>query len=156
MQRASGPSMKKPSLRARIAFQLVRAVVKGWPQNDSAALVRRARRIFGQPGWLRFAPARGVSIDEVPGDIAGEWLTPGNLHSYDPALLYLHGGGYVSCSPQTHRPITAALARLAGCRVFSLAYRLAPEHPFPAAVDDAVNAYRWLLACGLKPERIAV
>jgi len=99
---------------------------------------------------------RGVAIEEIPGDIAGEWLTPENFRSYDPVLLYLHGGGYVSCSPQTHRPITTALARLLGWRVFSLAYRLAPEHPFPAAVDDAFNCYQWLMACGFKPEHIAI
>ena len=123
MQRATDRSVIKPSLRARIAFKLVRAVVKGWPRDDSAALVRRARRIFGQPTWLRFMQDRGVTIEEVPGDIAGEWITPHNFCSYDPVLLYLHGGGYVSCSPQSHRPITTALARQLGWRIFSLAYR---------------------------------
>lgn len=156
VQRRNEILKSRPSFRARIAFHLVRAVVKGWPRNDSAALVRRARRVFGQPGWLRFMQARGVAIEEVPGDIAGEWLTPDNFCSYDPVLLYLHGGGYVSCSPETHRPVTTALARLLGWRVFSLAYRLAPEHPFPAAVDDAVNCYRWLMGCGFKPQHIAI
>jgi len=61
-------------------------------------------------------------------------------------ILYLHGGGYVSCSPATHRPVSAALARLTARRVFSLDYRLAPEHRYPAALDDALAAYEWLLA----------
>jgi acetyl esterase/lipase len=59
-------------------------------------------------------------------------------------ILYLHGGGYVACSPANHRPITAALARFTNSRVFSLDYRLAPEHRFPAALDDAVRSYKWL------------
>jgi acetyl esterase/lipase len=70
--------------------------------------------------------------------------------------LYLHGGGYVSCSPQTHRPITAALARLLGCLVFVPDYRVAPEHKFPAAVDDAAACFSWLVARGTRPEKIAV
>ena len=71
-------------------------------------------------------------------------------------ILYLHGGGYCFCSPLTHRGVAAALAREADARAFSLAYRLAPEHPFPAAVDDALAAYRELLDEGVAPERIVV
>lgn len=63
-------------------------------------------------------------------------------------MLYLHGGGFVSGSPVTHRPITASLARSTRRRVFSLDYRLAPEHRYPAALDDALAAYRWLLERG--------
>ncbi len=71
--------------------------------------------------------------------------------------MYVHGGGYVACSPVTHRPITAALARLSGLRVFSLDYRLAPEHRFPAALDDTIAAYEWLLQQpGVDPSRVAI
>jgi acetyl esterase/lipase len=72
------------------------------------------------------------------------------------AILYLHGGGYVVGSLNTHRDLAARLGRAAGARVVSIDYRLAPEHPHPAAVDDAVAAYRWLLAAGVTPERIAI
>jgi acetyl esterase/lipase len=61
----------------------------------------------------------------------------------------MHGGGYVACSPASHRPITSALARLSNNRVFSLDYRLAPEHRFPAALDDAIDAYQWLRKQGV-------
>jgi epsilon-lactone hydrolase len=71
-------------------------------------------------------------------------------------LLYLHGGGYVSCSPQTHRPITTSLARMTQCRVLSLDYRWAPEHPFPAAVDDTAAAFLWLVKNGVAPGKIAL
>jgi len=135
---------------------LVRAIVKHWPVNDSAAMVRRARRLFGQPKLLGFRQTRGMKIEQVDGDVRGEWLTPAKLIFPDSVLLYFHGGGYVSCSPRSHRPITAALARLIGCRVFALDYRLAPEHPFPAAVEDAVEAFQWLVESGINPEQIAL
>jgi acetyl esterase/lipase len=70
-------------------------------------------------------------------------------------LLYLHGGGYFACSAQTHRPITVAFAQ-EGFRVFAPNYRLAPEHAFPAALDDAVAAWRGLIELGNSPERLLV
>jgi monoterpene epsilon-lactone hydrolase len=60
-------------------------------------------------------------------------------------VLYLHGGGYVFGSPKTHRQVLIAMAKAFDAPVYGLDYRLAPEHPFPAAVEDAANAYRWLL-----------
>jgi acetyl esterase/lipase len=71
-------------------------------------------------------------------------------------VLYVHGGGFVSCSAATHRPITAALARLTARTVFSVDYRLAPEHRFPAAVEDVFAAYEWLLAAAGPNQRIAL
>jgi acetyl esterase/lipase len=68
----------------------------------------------------------------------------------------VHGGGFVACSAGTHRPITAGLARISGRRVFSLDYRLAPEHRFPAALDDVLAAYRWLLEQGIPPDSLAL
>jgi acetyl esterase/lipase len=75
--------------------------------------------------------------------VRGEWIAPRNPQAG--VILYIHGGGYVAGSTRTHRPLTAALARLTQRRVFSVDYRLAPEHPFPAAYDDAVCAYQWML-----------
>ncbi|MCC2658413.1 MAG: putative lipase esterase protein [Panacagrimonas sp.] len=74
----------------------------------------------------------------------------------DRAILYLHGGGYVFGSPRSHKDLGEFLSKAAKAQVFLLDYRLAPEHPYPAAVDDATAAYRWLLKSGFKPERIAV
>ncbi len=71
-------------------------------------------------------------------------------------VLYLHGGGYVFGSPATHQAMVARLCEAAQARALMLDYRLAPEHPYPAALEDALNAYRWLLANGLKPEEIVV
>lgn len=80
------------------------------------------------------------------GERQAELLTPQTWQAEGPTILYFHGGGYVACSPATHRALVAALAVESGARVYSLDYRLAPEHPFPAAIDDCVAAYRALLA----------
>ena len=85
---------------------------------------------------------RGVRITPAKlGGVPGEWVEAQRADSL--TLLYLHGGGYIGCSPATHRPITGAFARR-GFRVLAPDYRLAPEHPFPAAVEDALAVYRAL------------
>ncbi len=71
-------------------------------------------------------------------------------------MLYLHGGGYVMGSLATHRKLAGDISRAAGARVLLIEYRLAPEHPHPAAVDDAVAAYRWLQAEGFDAARLAI
>lgn len=74
----------------------------------------------------------------------GEWLRT-KTSDDSRAIFYIHGGGFVSCSAKTHRPITGALARKTGFPVFSTNYRLAPEHRFPAAIEDVTKSYLWLL-----------
>lgn len=90
--------------------------------------------------------------------LTGEWIEPADpdLHAEAPVVLYLHGGGYFFCSPRTHRPITIGLATHARSRVCVPDYRLAPEHPFPAPVEDALFTYRTLLAQGVAPSRMVV
>lgn len=92
-----------------------------------------------------------ATLDGVP---AERITTPATDH--DSALLYLHGGAYLVGSPVTHRAVAAHLAHAAGAVAHVLDYRLAPEHPYPAAVDDALAAYRALLDSGLPAERIVV
>jgi len=74
----------------------------------------------------------------------------------DAVLLYLHGGAYISGNPQGYRGLAAELARATGARGIALDYRLAPEHPFPAALDDAVAGYEALLARGFAPGRMVL
>ena len=87
--------------------------------------------------------------------IYGEWVT---VHDSAAAgvVLFLHGGGYTSGSCKTHRALAAHMARAAHTRVLLIDYRLAPEHPCPAAIDDAVYAYRWLLQQGIAPQQIVL
>src|SRR5581483_7422726 len=92
-----------------------------------------------------------VSANGVP----AQWLTaPGA--AADRVVLYLHGGGYVLGSIKTHADLMGRISRAAQARVLALDYRLAPEHPFPAAVEDAVAGYRCLLENQFKPNRIVV
>ena len=144
------------SWRARSVNLPVRKLLRRRSWGDENQLAHRARRLFGTPAPLRALYSRGVAITPVNEDgIRGEWLAP--KEPLEGAILYMHGGGYVSCSPETHRPITAGLARLTGRRVFSVDYRLAPENKFPAAVDDVVAAYRWLIdKQSISPARIAL
>jgi monoterpene epsilon-lactone hydrolase len=98
----------------------------------------------------------GINYQPVDaGGVYGEWLSgsnPGNNH----VLLYLHGGCYTTGSVETHRELMTRLSIAASMRVLGLNYRLAPMHPFPAAVEDAAAAYRWLLRIGIEPACIAI
>lgn len=91
----------------------------------------------------------------MAGRVSGDFITAPGI---DPSrtLLYLHGGGYVIGSVDTHRILTHDLSRAADARVLSLEYSLAPEAPFPAGVDDAVAAYKWLLDGGTPANKIAL
>jgi len=91
----------------------------------------------------------------IAGNVRAEWVVPPEA---DPerVLLYFHGGGYVMGSINTHRAMVARLARAARARALLIDYRLAPENPFPAAVEDATATYRWLLAQGRQPRKIAL
>ncbi|HVB94615.1 MAG TPA: alpha/beta hydrolase [Acidimicrobiales bacterium] len=101
-------------------------------------------------------PPVGVSVETAElGGRPAEWLAPDGV-GRDAAVLYLHGGGYCSGSLDSHRDLAARIGIASGCAVVTLAYRLGPEDPFPAAVDDAVAAYRQLVADGIPPERLAV
>jgi acetyl esterase/lipase len=71
-------------------------------------------------------------------------------------ILYLHGGGYVLGTAKGYRSLAAEVARASKARCFAVDYRLAPEHPFPAAIDDAVTAYRWLVDQGISPKSIGI
>ncbi len=89
------------------------------------------------------------------GGIKGEWVRAKHARR-DAALLYLHGGGYLLGSPKSHRHLAALLSDAADLQVFVPHYRLAPEHPFPAAVDDAVAAYEGLVQSQIVPQKIAI
>lgn len=136
-----------PSLRARLANVVARLLVKrvlNKPRFDLAETRRAMRARLMLPAFL----PRGLRVEPSPdAALAGEWLRPRRARD-DAAIVFLHGGGYIAGSPQTHRSFAAWLAEESGVPVFSLAYRRAPEHPFPAALDDALRAVRSLAAQG--------
>jgi len=130
----------------------IRAVIASRTRATEIAQMRKdidARGLnFGLPGDVTVEP---VSTNGVP----AEWTsTPGADTSK--AILYLHGGGYVIGSLDSHRHVVAEAGRAAGCRTLAIDYRMAPEHPFPAAVEDSVAAYRFLLDSGLAANNIAI
>lgn len=98
----------------------------------------------------------GTQVEQVDANgVPAEWVSAPNADT-ERVLLYLHGGAYALGSFKSHRDLVARLSAASGIRGFLIDYRLAPEHVFPAAIDDALTAYQWLLAHGTKPEHIVV
>jgi acetyl esterase/lipase len=135
-----------------------------WPWNYELA-VAYVRSRFALDVDVGFA-RRGMDDVPAPGALRGtttttttlggvrcvEHVTPTTNH--DRVVVYLHGGGYCTGSPRSHRPLLGALTRATRTRVVAVDYRLAPEHPCPAAIDDAVTVVRALLDAGVRPERL--
>jgi acetyl esterase/lipase len=119
-----------------------------------ADLAERRQRLDGL--GAQYPLPADVRVEPVEANgVAAEWTTtPGA----DPArvILFLHGGGYISGSLLSHRHMIAQAGREAGARTLALGYRLAPEHPFPAALEDAIDGYRFLLSQGFAPQRIVM
>ena len=121
------------------------------PEMNIAESRARFEKLAGFLGGSPDAKCEAVDAGGVP----AEWVgAPG----FDPAraMLYLHGGGYAIGSINTHRRLAYDLSAASGARVLLIDYRLAPEHPFPAAVDDAARAWRWLLKQGFAPSRLSI
>jgi epsilon-lactone hydrolase len=136
-------------------LELIRAMLAETPIAAPGATLADMRAALDAMGDM--AP-RLEGIATEPGDAGGvsaEWLIPQGGAS-DAVLLYLHGGGYALGSVQSHRVLLEHLALGVGRRVLALNYRLAPEAPFPAAIEDVVAAYRWLLRQGVAPGRLAI
>jgi acetyl esterase/lipase len=144
------------SIRARILDRTLRLLTARAidPRTDPRLLREKIERFAKR--YVRTPKDTEVTPLDLDG-LSAEFLHPHGV-SRDSAttLLYLHGGGYILCSPDTHRPMVAALAKRAGMRALVIDYRLAPEHPFPAGLDDAIKAYRWLMAQGVDPQSITV
>ncbi len=128
--------------------------------------MRAARAAFDRSSTL-LAPAaaplesvRDLSLEGPAGPLATRVYRPYGLGEASPALLYFHGGFFGLGSIASHDPVCRALAAAAGCQVLSVDYRLAPEHAYPAAVDDAVSAFRSVIhranELSIDPSRVAV
>ncbi|HKY91115.1 MAG TPA: alpha/beta hydrolase fold domain-containing protein, partial [Nevskiaceae bacterium] len=116
------------------------AMKAGW---DAAVTLGRMREDLDAliASYVPDLPFTAEPVDA--GGVPAEWVIAGGVASQD-ALLYLHGGGFATGSIRATRNLAAVLSREAACRVLVLGYRLAPEHAFPAALDDAVAAWRWM------------
>ncbi len=143
---------RKPSLRARFMNSVLKRKTS---KNFTEAPIDfpRTRKTMEKQNAGR-KHSKYVCVDQIDANgVKGEWQVPKDT-SKNKVIYYVHGGGYTIGSPESHRVMTAALAEMSGFSVFSLDYRLSPEHKFPAPIDDAFNAYRWLLAEGLSPQDI--
>jgi len=134
--------------RIRAGLALTRTLTAYVPVSIAQWGIRKsAERVSLDDGTQREA----VNADGV----ACEWLIPKG-HRDDRVLMYIHGGGFIYGLTSMHLKMASYLAKKMGLRVFMVDYRLAPEHPFPAALDDCVTAYRWLLHQGFAGEHIAI
>ncbi|MCI0516764.1 MAG: alpha/beta hydrolase [Woeseiaceae bacterium] len=140
------------SLRARLVRMMSKQYFKRiTPDTDVAELRKTWDELTSN---LKTAP--GVRRREATvGDITCEWLVPDKCDE-TPVILYLHGGIYMLGSAHTHRRMVSFIARAAGMRALIPNYRLAPEHPFPAAIEDATLIYRKMLEQGIAAGRMAI
>ena len=139
-----------PAQDAEIAA--VRKRIAAQPADKDLAANRKRLDLFGDAQGV----PDGVTLEVVDaGGVTGEWAIPDEADD-GRTILYIHGGGYAAGSIASDRHLAAALALESRARVLSLDYRRAPESPFPAAVDDVVRAYRFVLAQGAAAEQIAV
>ncbi len=130
MKRASGPNERGPDDLARTRAMLNRPAMGPIPRD------------------VRFTPAPDAPLPS-------EWAVSTQAAADAPVLLYVHGGGFFACSPATHRSVTSGFAQGGRFRVFAPDYRLAPEHRFPAGLNDVRAAYDWLVATGRPPVALA-
>ncbi len=131
----------------------LRAQLASRPRSDDYRQMRKDLDALGQAfGQAADIDDREDGGKRRAGGVDDDARTPPATR----ALLYLHGGGYVMGSLDSHRHLAAEAGRAAGIAALALDYRLAPEAPFPAPVEDALAGYRFLLARGIKPERVAL
>ncbi|TJY63195.1 alpha/beta hydrolase [Sinimarinibacterium sp. CAU 1509] len=144
-----------PSLLSRVARRavrwLVRPIISG--SGDVPARRKRLERIVGMT-QLPAPICTSIEPTTLRG-VAAEWISNGRV-TPKRTVLYFHGGAYLMGSPATHRQLTTRIAKRWQARVASVDYRLAPEHPFPAATDDALAAYRALLEQGVDPATLVI
>ncbi|WP_433667705.1 alpha/beta hydrolase [Nocardia sp. CA-136227] len=146
---------RRPSLRSRVLAATLRHTVRPLGQR---AEVRGAQLWALRTATGGIGPRTRQGGPPEPGRLTGEWVRGDRVRTAPasgPMVFYLHGGGYVFGSPRSHRKLAGWLSAASGLPVFVLDYRLAPEHPFPAALEDALCAYRALLDRGFDPREIA-
>ncbi|MEM8770629.1 MAG: alpha/beta hydrolase [Pseudomonadota bacterium] len=139
------------SLRSKFVKWRLRRIMKAKPLHQIDSAIMQAEAEAAAPKRV----PKSVSVETVSENaMDGEWHRPRDA-STEQVILFFHGGGYYFGSAKSHRALTFELCKRANADVFSLNYRLAPEHVFPAAVDDALAAYQRLLDRGISPGAIS-
>ena len=138
------------SIRSRIYSHLLRRALRSGLLPEGIEGLEMARAGENRKGFLSLIMGRANQGQKLKvGNMDAEWV--GDMDARR-TLLYLHGGGYILGSIETHRAMVSKLCRFAGVRGLIVDYRLAPEHPFPAAIEDAEEAYDFLIAEGVSPD----
>ena len=141
------------SVQIRTRLELKKQIA---PLFDPSISVTTQRAELDKSG-SRTVPLPGQQVEPVSaGGVPGEWVKVGTQAGTCQVLLYVHGGAFIAGSCLSSRSVAARLAETSELPVLTLNYRLAPEHPFPAAMEDAIAAYRWLLANGVQPHEMAM
>jgi epsilon-lactone hydrolase len=142
-----------PSILGRLIRGLIQVnKPKGKIRNKS---IEQLRQEF-ETDMSRYKLPQDVAIEKVSvGKINCEWVVPSNVDS-SRTLYYIHGGGFYAGSLNTHRVAVANFASSMGIRAFHIDYRLAPEYPFPAAVEDCISVYKWLIKHDVSPKSIVI
>ena len=138
------------STRKKLTSKLLSFLLSGWAEGtieEQRARQERTSKYFKIPSGIQ---SQAITLEGM----AGEWIQASDANPG--VILYLHGGAYSLGSINTHREFIARLARGTRTRCLAIDYRLAPEHVFPAAMDDATSAYFWLLKQGFDPSRIII
>jgi monoterpene epsilon-lactone hydrolase len=154
-----------PSLKSQLLFftmrnsHLLKFRLKreAWDWNTSVPQFRQdcedgAARFGKLPEGIEVKPAL---IEGLPQGLAAEWILPAGSES-GKTIFYVHGGGYISGSCSDHRVAVSKIVKESGIKALLYEYRLAPEHPFPAALEDSLTAYRWVLSQGISPANIVI
>lgn len=141
-----------PSIRSRIVYRMCKLF--GSPFDARASLAKQ-RASMDRLGKFYVMPPK-VDIQSVSiGDMYAEWIRPHGA-GQDCVILYLHGGGYTMGSCNTHRSLASWISAVSQVPALLIDYRLAPENPYPAALDDTIKAFHYLLDQGIRPEKIVI
>ncbi len=124
-------------------------------RSKPPADIHEARAVLDK-AFAEFPPAADVTVFEIDADgVPCKWITAPDVPQ-DRLIVYFHGGAYAACSPTTHQDSISRLSRASGAAALGVDYRLAPEHIFPAAVEDSIAAYNWALGHGFEPKNIVL
>jgi len=135
-------------------LQAILDTLKSSPKIGDLSIEEQSAQM--EVGLTQFKVPTDVRCEPVnAGGVPAEWITAPGVNT-ERVIYYLHGGGYAYGSINTHREMVSRLSRAASARVLIIDYRLAPENPFPAALDDSTAAYRWLLSVGVNPTRLVI
>lgn len=131
-------------------MNFLRTQLSGWSEGtitEQRTRQEKSVRFFRLPKQIK---TEAITEFGIP----SEWITPPNAGPG--VILYLHGGAYALGSINSHRELIARLVVNTSCKALAVNYRLAPEHPYPAALEDAIRAYSWLISSGIEPSRICI